>query len=404
MKPNSRVLITDAHRGNALAVIRSLGRQGMQVTAASPDPSALGFHSKHVKNKLVHKDPTSNPNDYADSILNTVIAEKIDLVIPVTDEAIIPLIESAEKFPRHCRIAMPESTAFKIASDKLQTVDMAKRLGVPVPNTSFVTSSEEALKVVQEFDWPIVLKPQSSRVYRDGQSIQSCKVDYARNEEELVVKMREINSPVLLQEFVSGDGHGVEILMHQGRPLAAFQHHRLHEVPVVGGVSSLRESVELDDDLYRHALAMLTELNWTGLAMVEFKVGPTGKAWLMEINGRIWGSIPLAVHSGMDFPAQLADLYLTGPPTSDRGVNTNYHRNVRSRNSQLEITWILSVLLRRKQHAFAKFPGRIGAFTALFTFFNPRCRDDILAWDDFSPGLRLPWLIVKNLFRKLSSN
>ena len=47
--------------------------------------------------------------------------------------------------------------------------------------------------------------------------------------------------------------------------------------------------------------------------MVEFKVGPEG-AHLMEINGRIWGSLPLAVRAGMDFPARLADLFLDGPP------------------------------------------------------------------------------------------
>jgi len=171
---------------------------------------------------------------------------------------------------------------------------------------------------------------------------------------------------------------------------------------VVGGVSSLRESVELDKELYRHSLAILQNLRWTGLAMVEFKVNDQGRAWLMEINGRIWGSIPLAVHAGMDFPTQLAKMYLQGPPSIDVPVDTDYKRNLKSRNLQLEITWVLSVLLKRKQHAFAKFPSRVKAIQALAALLNPTCRDDILCWSDINPGVRLPWQIVKNLFSKVA--
>ena len=50
---------------------------------------------------------------------------------------------------------------------------------------------------------------------------------------------------VLLQEYGPGEAHGVELLLVDGRPLAAFQHRRIHEVPLTGGASSLRESVPL---------------------------------------------------------------------------------------------------------------------------------------------------------------
>jgi hypothetical protein len=47
--------------------------------------------------------------------------------------------------------------------------------------------------------------------------------------------------------------------------------------------------------------------------MVEFRVDDaSGRHWLLEINGRFWGSLPLAVHAGADFPAALAELLLLG--------------------------------------------------------------------------------------------
>jgi len=402
MPPAKKILVTDAHRGNALAVIRSLGRQGYFVIAASCDPSSLGFRSKYAREQIFYPDPSQEPLAFVDRLDETVRQHSIDLIIPVTDEAIIPLINDRQRFQGRCQIAMPETEAFQVVGDKMRTIDLAKKLGVPIPRTSFVVSVEQAVEAVKEFDWPVVLKPQSSRIYEEGDSIRSYKVDYAKNEGELVEKMEEISSPVLLQEFVSGEGCGVEILLHEGRPLAAFQHHRIHEVPVVGGVSSLRESVELDQDLYRHSLAILQELKWTGLAMVEFKVNQDGRAWLMEINGRIWGSIPLAVHAGMDFPSQLAKMYLVGPPSSEVAVDTQYRRLLKSRNLQLEITWVLSVLLKRKQHAFAKFPSRMKAIQAMVALLNPACRDDILCWSDINPGVGLPWQIVKKLFSKMT--
>ena len=105
---------------------------------------------------------------------------------------------------------------------------------------------------------------------------------------------------------------------------------------------------------------MLGELKWTGLAMVEFKMkGNT--AHLMEINGRIWGSLPLAVSSGMNFPAQLADMYLDDdfavPPT----VNTSYRRGTKARDLYMDIVWLISVLLGVKSQGLP-VPSRRDSF------------------------------------------
>src|SRR3954449_2422268 len=167
--------------------------------------------------------------------------------------------------------------------------------------------------------------------------------------------------PALLQEYYAGEGHGVELLTDRGRPIAAFQHRRLHEVPFTGGASALREGVALDPELYGHAVRLLAELRWTGLAMVEFRVGPDGPL-LMEINGRIWGSLPLAVKSGVDFPLRLVELHLgrrLDPVAGAKGAE-----GVRSRNLGLELVWIASVLRRERRYPFLPAPRRRDAVAA----------------------------------------
>ena len=204
---------------------------------------------------------------------------------------------------------------------------------------------------------------------------------------------------MLLQQHCPGEGHGVELLTYDGRPFAAFQHRRLHEVPLTGGASSLRESVPLDPTLLELAERMLRELEWTGLAMVEFKVGGDGPR-LMEVNGRVWGSLPLAVKSGMDFPARLADLYLSGPPSGD-SVDAKYSLGVRARNLELEIVWIGSVVSRGRRYPFLPTPGRREGLRAALGLFDPRITNDILSLDDPRPGVAELGKIARKLSRKL---
>jgi len=106
----------------------------------------------------------------------------------------------------------------------------------------------------------------------------------------------------------------------------------------------------------------------------------------MEINGRVWGSLPLAVHSGMDFPGQLAELYLNGQRVNRVGPVTSYRIGVRSRNLGLDIPWMASVLLQRKRYPFLPIPSRLQGIKALFGLLNPAVKCDILSLDDPRPG------------------
>ncbi len=108
---------------------------------------------------------------------------------------------------------------------------------------------------------------------------------------------------VSVQENFIGMGVGVELLAARGELLFAFQHVRVHE-PIMG--SSYRKSVPLDPKLLEASTKLLKALNYTGVAMVEFKVNFKTGAWVfIEINARFWGSLPLAVAAEADFPYYL---------------------------------------------------------------------------------------------------
>jgi predicted ATP-grasp superfamily ATP-dependent carboligase len=385
----TRVLVTDASRGSAITIIRSLGRRGIHVIAADHDPRSPGFRSRYAAGRLVYPSPAVDADAAVETLRRAAVEQGIDLIVPVSDDIGLPLSHARHRFEGICALALPDPEALAVVTDKHATLQLAERLGVPVPASALVHTAEEALAAATDMHWPIVVKPVASRVYREG-AVDAFEVVYADGPESLgrAISRLEGRCGAMLQEYVPGEGHGVELLTDRGRPLAAFQHRRLHEVPITGGASSLRESVRLDPVLYRYATRLLQELEWTGLAMVEFRVGPRGAA-LMEINGRVWGSLPLAVKSGVDFPLALAALYLPDAPAAN-GATYGEHPpalGVRSRNGALELVWIMSVLRRKRRYKFLAAPRRREAVRAVLRLPLPRDGYDVLSLDDPMPGL-----------------
>ena len=407
MSPDKRprtVLVTDADRGSALSIVRSLGRRGWRVIAAGHDPASIGFRSRYASERLVYPAPERAPAAFVDCLLAAASRLQVDLIIPVTDATILPLHEERDRFRAVCRIAMPEDAdALRVVTDKHRTLELAASLGVPIPRSVLATSTREAIDAAERLGWPVVLKPRFSRVYQSRKTIEAFEVAYAASAEDATEKLKRFEGrcDVLVQEYCAGTGRGVGLLTDQGRPLAAFQHRRLHEVPITGGASSLRESEALDPDLYGHSLQILSALQWTGLALVEFKSGETGPK-LMEINGRVWGSLPLAVMSGVDFPGLLADLYLSEDQREQVAPQLDYRVGVRARNLALDLTWILATLGTKRRYPFLRAPSPWEGLLGIVGLFDPRCRLDVQSLDDPGPGMAEFPEIARRLWRKVS--
>lgn len=417
-------LVTDANRGSAIAIIRSLARQGWRTIAADSAGGSLGFRSRYSHQTMVYPSPVRDAQSFAEAIAQTVAREEVDLVIPTTDEAILPLSAARERFEGLCKVAMPDEESLVRVTDKQATLALARELGVPTPVTFVAQTMGEARDVAHLLPWPVVLKAQRSRRLADGEVLPTGRVGYANNVQELTAEFQRLqgNGPVLIQQYYAGSGQGVELLAYQGRMLAAFQHRRLAEIPITGGASALRESVALDPQLFDYSRRLVEALRWTGLLMVEFKVAPerstpavaadkqrrppTGAnqpaAVLMEINGRVWGSLPLAVHSGMDFPARLAQLYRYGPPPADEPVATSYKVGLKVCNLDLMLLWIAQVATGKRRYPFIPQPRRREAIGGVLGLFDPRRRYDVQTILDPAPGIAQLGQTLGKLWRKAS--
>lgn len=379
----TRVLVTDARRGSAVAFIRSLGRRGDHVVAADTTSPSAGMRSRFAAGRVRYPSPIVDRAAAGEALVAAAHLHRIELIVPITDETILALRDRSDDLPAGCRVAIPDPSAARVVGDKRSTMDLAASLGVPIPESIPAETSTAVRAAVEHLGYPVVLKPQASRVRDEAGGVRQYEVRYALDRAGLDRALERLgNVGMLIQRFWQGEGQGVELLLDHGRPMAAFQHRRLREVPVTGGASSLRESIALDPVMFGHSTRLLGALSFHGLAMVEFRVGPDGPV-LMEINGRVWGSMPLAVAAGMDFPARLVDLYMRDEETVSTGpVATTYATGVRARDLELDVIWIGSVLGGARRPSIIARPPRRAALRAIADLVDPGIQDDILSWGD----------------------
>jgi protein-tyrosine-phosphatase len=313
-------------------------------------------------------------------LADLLAAVHFDLVIPCDDFAILPLQQNRVRLQAIAPIYLLSDEAFDVCSHKNKTYELAERLGIPLPRQCIAATVQEVEAAAGVFGWPLVLKPMRSVVVAGARA----EVRKVRSIAEIraVAELMLAGGPVLVQENFIGIGDGIEVLCYEGQVLAAFEHERVHE-PVQGGGSTYRKSVPLSPERYEAARRLMQAMHYTGVGMVEFKVNPAIGSWvLMEINGRFWGSLPLSLAAGADFPRHLYEMLVEGR----RDFPQKYSHGVYARSWMLDLRWVVrNFITDRSDPTLLTVPLWKIMLEPLHLF---RDHIDALTWDDPSPGLQ----------------
>ena len=382
-----RILVLDADLVPALTVVRSLVKQGYLVDIASAVEAPIASYSRRVADKWRYPDPLAGEAPFLTWLEAQLAARHYDLVIPVTERTLVPLSAHRHRFGA-TRIAMPDARSLNQVLDKAETCRLAESLDVAVPRSVCLSDIGQLASHASELTYPVVVKPSRS-VAAAGSGYSTRSVSYAATGADLYRQCESAlrHSPILLQSYCHGLGTGIELIARDGEILYPFQHLRLHETPLTGGGSSFRISTAVEPVLLAATRKLIQALNWTGVAMVEFKWNPqSGDYCLMEINGRFWGSLPLAAAAGADFPAMLAELCLTGAISEYPA----YRPGVYCRNLGRDLMWHEMVLRHRgtqDNNALVQPPTVSAVMRDLGRCFSPKHHFDTQSFSDPLPGL-----------------
>lgn len=303
----ARTLLLDGHSKACAQAVLSL-RDSCVVHVAAEAPGCLSFASHRVAHRHVQPADASALAIWLTE-LDAIYA--FDLIIPCTEASLMVLKSEQLQGSLRSKAALAPEAAIDIALNKSATNSLARSLGIAVPAERLVNNPTEAGPFGGA---PTIIKPLFSKVRADGQ-LRALAVHVCATEAERDAALRAIlpYTSALEQEYFRGRGVGVEALFEHGQPRWMFAHERLHELPVTGGASTYRRNVVPMPAVAEAAIKLLQHLRWHGVAMVEFKIASNGDYRLLEINPRLWGSLPLADACGVNFPVGLLRLAMGEP-------------------------------------------------------------------------------------------
>jgi predicted ATP-grasp superfamily ATP-dependent carboligase len=353
------------------------------VGAASPEaPVRL---SRFCEEFLLYPSPMKDPEGFRHWLFEILNRRRFDLLVGTTDQTLLLLDEWRELLSSLVHVPLPAQKGFRMACDKARTVKQAQELGIAVPPTRFIQSEAELDKAANTLQPPFVIKPRISVGLCQGQRLR-LSVAYAFDNETLRQKYFALHrsSPwPLLQSYVAGSGMGCFFLIRNGQILARFMHRRIRDEDPTGSGSSLRIGVAPDPTLMSASERLLRAIGVDGLVMVEYRVAEDGTPYLMEINSRPWGSMQLAVESGVDFPL-LWYRAVTGQQVDSIHF---YREGVLCRHLAGDLRHLENVLLGPPPQWSLDFPKRLPTFLQFLKFWGMNLRYEDFAAGDWRPGL-----------------
>jgi predicted ATP-grasp superfamily ATP-dependent carboligase len=361
-----RILVLDGNENQAVASVRSLARAGYQVYVGADTRWSKAGWSRDCSRAFTYPAPQEDAGAFVGFIAAEAAREPGTLVLPMTERTTFPLSrDRAAIAAAGGRLVLPPHDVVVQAFDKERTTAVARSLDIDVPRTVTLSSAAEARAHAATLRYPVVLKPRSSQEYMSGGTVRTTGAPvYARNAGEFLRGWSDLEQrcrSALAQEFVEGAGVGYFALMRHGAVRAEFAHRRLRDVRPTGSGSALRISTAPDPAVRDRALAILTALEWHGVAMVEFRVRPDGTPVFLEVNGRFWNSLALAVYAGVDFPALVARLAIAG----DVEPVTAYRTGVRCRWWLGDVRHLVDVWRGAPSGYPGRFPRRLQTLASI---------------------------------------
>jgi predicted ATP-grasp superfamily ATP-dependent carboligase len=387
-----------------LAIVRELGRAGIPVIGIAQSSRALGLRSRHLTHGIIVDRPRSS------ELLGTIrrLGEQHGPCALVTvSEANLLWLNQHRAELGQVRAALPAADRLAWVLDKQRTLALAREVGIAVPETAEPTSLAEAEALASRFRFPAVLKWKdpnaiSAALRAHGLALQKAEYVYTAQEWlEIARRYAPLQAWPMVQEYCPGRGLGQFFFMHDGQAVRRFQHVRVAEWPPEGGFSSVCDAVPLSRhaELQQRSIELLRRIGWQGVAMVEYRWDEaTDRAVLMEINGRFWGSFPLAAHCGAGFGV-LAYAQALGLPLP---VLPEPRDDLRCRMVATELKRLVRLWLHPGRIADRSYRVRRGAELWRFVadFFRPRVCYFVARRDDMAPF----WADLRNAVRPSSTD
>ncbi len=363
------VLVTSAGTRVAYTICKALAKRGCRVFAGDSSGLPMTAVSRHCAGSFRYASPFLEEERFLADIADRCRRHDIEVIIPALEETYC-LARHKDHLPARVRSLLPDYAGVTAVHDKGNLARLAASLGIPMPRSHEASAVLQQPELLRDFHFPALLKPKQG-----GGGWAMCRLP---NPEALPeVLRREGLSPerFIVQEEIAGETVCACAIYHNGRYLAGDAYRTLRTHPQPYGQATVRESVRGGQAL-ELLRALLDHLAWNGVCEADFLVErASGRAHLLDVNPRFWGSLAQNIAAGLDYPYYYYLLALGGELPA-----------VRESTPGVRTVWLGGNLLRAflgwwESDKKLRFPA--GTLQA---------NGKVAAYDDWDPRDPLPFL------------
>lgn len=270
------VLVTDDTTGQnraAVATVRALARAGYRPAVSTAGDRSIAAASRFCKRRV--RLPRAGTPEYAEALCAELASGRYSAALPASDVALI-----AAKCPGSELV------------NKVVTYERAQRAGVPTLPWEVFESAQALRSCAHRLPYPVVVKAVEKSLGADSQAHVA---DGPSDLDQLGG-----TGALIVQPYEESALRAVSGVIWDGRFLALAHQQYLRLWPVRAGVGCAAVTVAPDRELEEKLAVVLKGHNGVFQAQLA---GP----YLLDLNPRVYGSLPLTLAAGPNLPAIACD-------------------------------------------------------------------------------------------------
>lgn len=307
------ILMTGCGAPGGVPIIKMLKKNGeRKIRIVGADINDLNA-GRYLADSF-YKIPRAEEPDFVDRLMEICKKEKVDILIPLVTRELPLLSRFADEFEDNgTTVMISKHRAIAIANDKGKLFKYLERAGIRVPRYGVAESAKDVEGIAKSLGYPekkVVVKPAVSNGSR-GLRVLDANVD----EFSVLINEKPTNLRITLERFIEiinrkkipeyvvmeylpGIEYSCDMLVKRGRSLITIPRRR----DIIKEGISFAGRIEENKEISTYAEKISDRLGLDYNINMQFKIGEDGKAYIIEVNPRVSGTIIMNIGAGINLP------------------------------------------------------------------------------------------------------
>jgi predicted ATP-grasp superfamily ATP-dependent carboligase len=286
------VVVLGCFHHGGLCAVRSLGRLGVPAYAVDADKENWAFFSKYCRGKFLwnlHAAPFEESVGFLREVGRRLGRRSV--LIPTSDTGAIFVADHADQLSDRFIFPRPGAGLIRSLCSKKEMYHLARKCGVPTPETAFPQSRDDVLKYAEVARFPILLKPILSQ--RPGRAEQTMAI--VETMQALLERYDAVEDPLLpnlmLQEYIPGRDDATWVFNGyfdtQGECRVSFTGRKLRNHPPYFGNCSLG-ICQQNDEVEQITIRFMRAIGYKGAVDLGYRYDARdGRYKIHDVNPRV---------------------------------------------------------------------------------------------------------------------